>query len=219
VRVRLFAGKWNPQVSALKRACRETKRLKSLAARPLSGQCNPNRLRVGARPSPHRRSTVTSGVAVSRPGQRTGSERSARACSVDRTYPQRMPWAAPPPTTSYKGSGDSANFDLPIRVSNDELERPSAVSDRALCAHNDPGAHSAPPQLSRPLQALVRNPPHRKLLCACGYSTARGIQWPAPLSAPDAKRRDRSPLRYGNSVANESDFVLARARTSIGEVL
>src|SRR5579862_9539172 len=48
----------------------------------------------------------------------------------------------------------------PIRYSmlgpNDELERPAADSDRALCAHNIPGAHSAPPQLSRPLQAMVR---------------------------------------------------------------
>jgi hypothetical protein len=38
--------------------------------------------------------------------------------------------------------------------SNDELERPAADSECALCAHNDPGVHSAPPQLSRPLQAL-----------------------------------------------------------------
>ncbi len=41
-------------------------------------------------------------------------------------------------------------------LSNVELERPTADSDRALCAHNNPGAHSAPHRLSRPLQALVR---------------------------------------------------------------
>ena len=39
---------------------------------------------------------------------------------------------------------------------NDELERPSAALDRAPCAHNRSGAHGAPLQLSRPLQALVR---------------------------------------------------------------
>jgi hypothetical protein len=63
-----------------------------------------------------------------------------------------------------------------IRVSNVELERPVDHRIRALRAHNNPGAHSAPHQLSRPLQALVRNPPHRKPLCACGYSPARGTQ-------------------------------------------
>jgi hypothetical protein len=39
-------------------------------------------------------------------------------------------------------------------TANVELERPSANSDRARCAHNHPGAHSAPQQLSRPLQAV-----------------------------------------------------------------
>jgi hypothetical protein len=38
VRVRLFAGKRNPVASDLKRACRETKGLKSLAGRQLSGR-------------------------------------------------------------------------------------------------------------------------------------------------------------------------------------
>ena len=43
----------------------------------------------------------------------------------------------------------------PHMLPNDELERPSADSDRALCAHNNLGAHSAPPHLSLPLQAMV----------------------------------------------------------------
>src|SRR5450432_3232517 len=47
---------------------------------------------------------------------------------------------------------------LRLLASNDQLERPTAVSARALCVHNSPSAHSAPYQLSRPLQALVRCP-------------------------------------------------------------
>src|SRR5579862_3337125 len=86
--------------------------------------------------------------------------------------------------------------------SNVELERPSADSDRALCAHSSPGAHSAPPQLSRPLQAFVRNPPHRKPLCACGYSAARGFAGGTGLSAPALKRRDLGPWRYGHLAAS-----------------
>jgi hypothetical protein len=39
---------------------------------------------------------------------------------------------------------------------NEKLERPRSNRIRALCAHNNPGAYSAPPELSRPLQALVR---------------------------------------------------------------
>jgi len=39
--------------------------------------------------------------------------------------------------------------------SNGELERPRRSKESALRAQNTDGAHSAPPQLSRPLQALV----------------------------------------------------------------
>jgi hypothetical protein len=46
----------------------------------------------------------------------------------------------------------------PKSASNDALERPTAGSDRAPCAHNRPGAHGAPLQQSRPLQAFVRRP-------------------------------------------------------------
>lgn len=40
MRVRLFGGKRNPVASNFKRACRETKGLKSLAVQPLSGKCH-----------------------------------------------------------------------------------------------------------------------------------------------------------------------------------
>src|ERR1700722_18132025 len=44
------------------------------------------------------------------------------------------------------------------RPSNGELERPRRSKEHALCAQSTNGAHSAPPQPSRPLQALVRRP-------------------------------------------------------------
>jgi hypothetical protein len=43
-----------------------------------------------------------------------------------------------------------------LATPNGELERPTADFDIAPCAHNSSGAHGAPIQLSRPLQAFAR---------------------------------------------------------------
>jgi hypothetical protein len=125
VRVRLFGGKWNPVAGALKRACPETKGLKSLAVRPLSGQCNPTNSALARAQTSIKE--VLSRAGRQSQGQDGGPDRSRPHApgSLDRSYPQRCRGRYPAPTTPNKGSGESANFDLLIRVSNDELERPS----------------------------------------------------------------------------------------------
>ena len=72
---------------------------------------------------------------------------------------------------------------LRLASPNGELERPSAEFDRAPCAHNRPGAQGAALHLSRPLQHLVRRPPHRSPLCARGNlwaNKAAGLKVSAP---------------------------------------
>ena len=66
--------------------------------------------------------------------------------------------AAKPVTSALSAEGHIVlkNASTYCPASNDQLERPNAALHRAPCAHNRCGAHGAPLQISRPLQALVR---------------------------------------------------------------
>jgi len=101
---------------------------------------------------------------------------------------------------------------LRLASPNGELERPSAEFDRAPCAHNRPGAQGAALHLSRPLQHLVRRPPHRSPLCARG--NLRAIK-AASLKVKRATLRfepDQGCLRFAHLAISDTNQSHAGAR-------
>jgi hypothetical protein len=89
-------------------------------------------------------------IAPRRSASRGGSKRAERAKAIDKVSAAKIDATADIMADFVKSGTDGV-------PSNVELERPTADSGCALGAQNTQGAHSAPLEHSRPLQAMVRS--------------------------------------------------------------